>query len=305
MAVDSKVLDKLHSSSVVQKVPLKMLQIDRSYQRNPSQSLVELIANDYDELASELVLVSNRGKRSGDILGGYFLVNGQHRSLAAQKLDHEDIWARIMDTSKLDDPAALEAALRIKLNVKLGDQPLERFKAQVRAGDEDSLAIVKILAHFGTRVNEKIDMNEGINSIATMEALYAVDGGALLAETLEIIKEAFGNLSGKRVSAAMLKGLGWFVEKHGSQTDRGRLMDRIRLAGTEQIHRRGITQQSVMGGSLWMNYYRAFVELYNDGLQQKSRLEWILKGANKFSVRSKGTIGATWEHGVGSTGLGA
>lgn len=293
---DASVIERLHQTSVIKEVELEHVRIDRSYQRDPSQALVEQIAADWDEVASELVLISDRGKRDseGEVEGGFWLVNGQHRSLAARKRGHETIWARIVDLSEVDDPAQIEASLRLKLNIKLGDRPLERFKAQVRAGDEDSLGLVRILARHDTQVNEQVNMDNGINAIATVEALYRVDNGALLSETLEILREAFGSLHGKKVSAAMMKGVAWFVEKHSQTSDRGRLMEKIKMAGTEAIHRRAVTTQSTMGGSLWMNYYRVIVEFYNENLQVKSRLDWQLRGANTFSTRSKGVVGQQW-----------
>lgn len=282
--------EELHLSSVIAEVPLSKMGIDRSYQRQPSQSLVEDIAANWDIVASELVLVSDRGVRpeDGEVRGGLWLVNGQHRSLAARKLGHETIWARVVDLSGEEDPAAVEAALRLKLNVKLGDRPLERFKAQLRAGDEDSLKIVSILARFGTHINESPDVNVGINAVSTVEALMGQDPtGALLSETLEVLRDSFPALAGRVVSASMLKGLAWFIEQHSEAVDRNRVVTKLREAGTEMIHRRAVTNQSTMGGASWMNYYRAIVDLYNDSLRVSSRLEWQLRRANSFAARSK------------------
>lgn len=293
MAVD---VDRLHQTSVIREVKLEDIRIDRSYQRDPSQSLVEQIAADWDEVASELVLVSDRGPDRGDVEGGLWLVNGQHRSLAARKRGHEAIWARVVDLSEAEDPAAVEANLRLKLNVKLGDRPLERFKAQVRAGDADSLNVVKILARYDTQINETMNMEHGINAVSTVEAIYRADEGALFAETIETLRDVWPDLSGKKVSSAMMKGVAWFIEKHSDKVDRSRLIEKMRVNGPEAIHRSGTNHKSVMGGSMWMNYYRAIVEFYNENLHEKQRLEWQLRGANTFSTRSKGAVGTSWEH---------
>lgn len=286
--------EEIHRNSKIKEVLLAEIKIDRSYQRDPSQTLVDEIAANWDEVASELVLISDRGERpEGDeVEGGYWLVNGQHRSLAARKRSHKKIWARIVDLSDVDDPAAIEASLRLKLNVKLGDRPLERFKAQLRAGDPDSLEIEKILENLGTEVNENTNMEYGINSISTVEAIYAADGGSLLRETLELIRDAFGGLTGKKVSAANLKGIAWFVEKHGAEVDRTRLVKQLQDISIEALHRRALTMQSTMGGSLWMNYYRASVEIYNEKLREKSKLEWKMRGATKFAPRRG--VGGLW-----------
>lgn len=295
--------DVLHETSTIEEVPLADLQIDRSYQRDPSPTLVDDIAANWDTVASELVLVSDRGTRfaSDGVKDGLWLVNGQHRSLAARKLGHETIWARVVNLSQELDPAAVEAALRLKLNVKLGDRPLERFKAQVRAGDQDSLEIVKILARFGTEINTKNMKDQGINSVSTVEAIYGADPtGALLAETLELIWDTFHSFGGRNVSASMLKGLAWFIEQHDQEIDRNRAVEKLRMMGMEAVHRRAVTIQSTMGGSSWMNYYRTIVDAYNTDLHTKSRLDWKLKGSGNFAARSKvGAVGAFTSQNMG------
>lgn len=283
-----------HQNSVISQVPLSNIQIDRSYQRAPSQSLVDEITANWSEVASELVLISNRGDRQD---GGLFLVNGQHRTLAARKLGHETIWARIVDLSEVTDPGAVEADLRLKTNVRLGDRPLERFRAQLRSGDEASLNIVKILARFDTEINEQTDTSIGINCVATIEAVYGADEGALLTETLEVVRDTFGGFSGKGASAAMFKSVAWFVEKHGMESDRFRLCSRLKMAGPEGIHRRAVNQQSIMGGTLWLNYYRTIADYYNEGLQDKSKVQLNTRGASTWKVRGAGNSSPGYQSG--------
>lgn len=283
--------DELHLNSVIEEVSLSALHIDRSYQRVPSQQLVDNIAENWNVVASELILVSNRGERpemDGEVPGGFWLVNGQHRTLAARKLGKAKIWARVVDLSKEDDPGAIEADLRLTTNVKLGDRPLERFKAQVRAGDSDSLEIMKILASFGTEINEKPSQDGGVNAISTVEALFLTDPtGALLKEVLEVIRDAFKAYAGRAVSANMLKSLAWFIESHGMDVDRSRLVTKLRETGLEAIHRGAVTIQSALGGSGWVNYYRRILEIYNEGLVQKNKLDYQYRGSTTFAARSR------------------
>src|ERR1044071_10267333 len=105
---EMQVPDNFHEKSKIKQVKLTDLKVDRSYQRDPSQSLVDQIADNWNEVASELILVSDRGDRD-DNQGGLFVVNGQHRTIAARKLGQKTIWARIIDVSDLSDPARLEA----------------------------------------------------------------------------------------------------------------------------------------------------------------------------------------------------
>lgn len=275
-------VNALHAASAIRKVRLSDQKIDRSYQRDPSQKLVDDIASDWDEVSSELLLVSDRGERETPEESGQFIVNGQHRSLGARKRGLEEVWARVIDLTGVEDPAAVEATFRLRTNVRMGDKPLERFKAQVRAGNPESLAIVQILSKFDTEVNVAPNSEYGINAVSAVEKLYRVDDGKLLTEALQLIKDTFGTVSGKASASAMLVGLSWFIIKHSEEVDRNRVVEKLNSAGTAAIERRARTSQSTMGGTLWMNVYRATVDFYNERLHDKSKLEWRLKGASSF-----------------------
>lgn len=272
-----------HEKSRIKQVSLTDLKVDRSYQRDPSQSLVDKIAEDWDEVASELILVSDRGERDNDE-GGLFVVNGQHRTIAARKRGDKKIWARILDLSDARDPALIEAGLRLKTNVRLGDRPLERFKAQLRAGNQESIEIVKLLDRYDTEINEVPNMDHGINSVTGIEALYRIDQGGLLSEILETVNAAYKTIGGRTATIHLFKGIGWFILKHSDETDRSRLIEKLSDVGTAALDRRARAHMAVMGGNLWQNHYRAIVDFYNDKLQQRNKLEWRLRGSTSWET---------------------
>jgi hypothetical protein len=274
-------IKELHANSKIEKVALSKLQVDSSYQRDISEKLVDEIANNWDVIASELILVSNRGSRtaSGDVKGGLFIVNGQHRSKAGAKLGLTDIDARIIDLRKEEDPAAIEAGFRLKTNVRLGDRSLERFKAQLRAGDPESLAIRDLLSQFDTEINTVPNSEVGINAVVTIEEIYRVDDGSLLREVLTLVQDVWKHVGGDHSKSPLLKGIAWFIEKHAEETDRSRLVHKLEGIGATVLEQRSRTIKLTMGGSLWVNYYRAIVELYNEQLREKQRLAWKLRGS--------------------------
>lgn len=275
----------MHAASKILQVPLDKIHVDRSYQRDLSMRLVDQIADNWDEVASELTLISDRGERPEH--GGLFIVNGQHRTAAAKKLQRKKIWARLIDLSAEEDPAAIEASLRLKTNVRLGDRPLERFKAQIRSGDEESLAIQKLLARFDTEINMVPVVDSGINAISTVEMLFRVDNGGLLGETLQVLKNAYPIVGGKHAAAALMKGVAWFIVKHDPATI-DRMTEKLSDLGQQALDRKARTIQATMGGSLWMNYYRAMIETYNEKLSQKQRLDWQMRGVGRFGLRRFG-----------------
>ena len=285
-AVAASRIDEIHAASKIEEVDLAKLKVDHSYQRDTSESLVDIIANDWDVVASELILVSNRGTRpkDGDVEGGLYVVNGQHRSKAAQKRGMDKIWARVIDLRKEKDPAKIEANFRLKTNVRLGDRPLERFKAQLRAGDPESIAIKNLLDRFDTEINLTIQNDVGINAVATIEGLYRIDEGATLQDTLQIVKDTWTVVGGKQTSAALLKGLAWFIDKHAEESDRTRFVSKLKTLGLAALESRARTTGLTLGGSLWLNYYRAMVDLYNEQLREKNRLQWMTRGSRRLDT---------------------
>lgn len=286
VAAVAPTVEEIHASSKVVEVEVSKLRVDTSYQRDFSETLVDEIANDFDSVAAELITVSDRGPRTNDpngVEGGLWVVNGQHRSKGAQKAGRKTIWARLIDLRKVDDPAAIEARFRLKTNRKLSDRPLERFKAQLRSFDEESLAIVAILARYGTEINLKASPETGVNCVVTVEQLYRMDQGVLLGETLEVVRDTFDRVSGQTASSSLLKGIGWFIEKHANETDRDRLVAKMKGLGVTSLSARAHSTGLTHGGSLWVNYYRVIVDLYNEQLREKNRLNWALRGKSALS----------------------
>lgn len=278
-------IEEIHATSKIIEVEIAKLQVDPSYQRDFSETLVDDIAQNFDLVAAELITVSDRGTRNGDankVPGGLWIVNGQHRSKGARKKGNKKIWARVIDLCKEDDPAAVEARFRLRTNKRLSDRPLERFKAQLRANDVESLDIVKILAEHGAQINVAPNPESGVNCVSTIEALYRLDDGSILGDTLQLIKDVYGDVDGRHANSSLLKGTCWFIEKHAEESDRDRLVTKMKGLGAGTLEGRARTMGLTMGGSMWLNYYRAIVDLYNEQLREKNRLGFKTRGKSKL-----------------------
>jgi len=288
-------IDVIHANSKIIEVDLIKLQVDGSYQRDINETLVDEIANDWDEIASELILVSDRGKRPADseVKGGLFVINGQHRSKAAQKKGLTKIWARVIYLQDHPDPGAIEADFRLKTNKRVRDNPLERFKAQLRAGVEESEDIVKILKKLGTYINTANLPETGINAVATIEQVYRFDEGSLLGDTGRLIKDTFGEFQGRYASSSFVKGVAWFIDKHAEETDRDRLSAKLKELGLSGLMNRARTTRMTMMGSEWLNVYRVLVDMYNENLSEKNRLHWKYRGSGRMSRTEAGATART------------
>jgi hypothetical protein len=245
-------------------VRIEDLHIDEHYQRDLSRDLVEKIKREWKDAAAGAIVVSRR--KNDDL----YIVNGQHRTAAASELGKTEILAQVIDG--LD--RQMEAKLRLWGNTRRTDTAQERFRAQVAAGDVESIAIQQIANQFNTRINPSPDTKNGINTVSAVEDLYRTDGrGIMLTSVLEVIQDAFGHIGGKAAGVAMMKGVAWFLLKHRQEIDPRRFRERLGTETPDGIDRRARNHKAASGGAMWMNYYRAMVEIYNVRLAESQRLE--------------------------------
>jgi hypothetical protein len=286
-------VEEIHAASEIKDIPLPKIRVDRSYQREVSLKLVDKIADEWDVVAAELPIVSDRGPRpeGSEVEGGLFIVNGQHRILAARKLGHTKITCRVINLRKEEDPGSIEAAFRLKTNVRLGDKSSERFKALLRAGDEEAHAIQKLLAKFDTEINLVPTTERGINCISAVEEIYRLDDGSTLTETLEVMRDSFRSIGGKNAGSNIFKAISWFVAKHSGESDRSRLVEKLSVLGVAAWESKARVMQSTMMGSLWLNFYRILVDIYNEKLSEKSRLQWQIRGSGQRGGAGKWGVG--------------
>lgn len=257
-------LDDLAGAGIFELVRLEDLHIDESYQRDLSRDLIERIKHEWDPAACGAIVVSRR------VNGDLYIVNGQHRAAAAKEKGLAEILAQVIVGLSSKE----EAELRLMGNTRRSDTAQERFRAQVAAGHPESIAIQQIARQFGTRINPAPDQKAGINSVGAVEDLYRWDDkGMMLTAVLETVHEAFGYIGGKVASQAMLKGIGWFLDKHRNEIDLRRFRERLAAVGPDHIDRKARSFKGAIGGALWMNYYRSMVEEYNQRLTEGQRLE--------------------------------
>lgn len=268
---------RLHSESIrngdagaFEVVTIDDLKVDHSYQRDLDVNLVQGIAKEWDIAAAGPIVVARRGD------GSLFVVNGQHRAAGAKTAGEAEIIAQVIDLSNvpIDEARKLEAELRLKGNTRRGDKVQERFRAQLAAGYKESLALVEIAREFGTRINPWPDPKHGINCVSTLEGLYRKDRGGHLVRVLEFVREAFGNVDGPTSVSALLSGVSWLLERHDNELDRKRMVERLSVETLDGLLRQARSHKAAMGGSLWMNVYRAMIGIYNERLPESKRLAW-------------------------------
>lgn len=275
----TQLLADAEAAGTIEVVTLADLKRDPAYQRPISQDLVDEIARTWDIVAAGPIVVSRR--RNGEL----YIVNGQHRSAAAMQAGEKEILAHVINGLTAKE----EAVLRLKGNKRRNDTAQDRFRAQVSAGDQESKDIIAVVESLGGRVNFHPDAKYGINTVSSLETIFRKDGGILLTRTLELIVAAFGNLDGRHSSVSLLKSVAWLLENHtDDMTDMHRLRERLQIVGVDEIDRKARNHKVVMGGALWMNYYRAIIEAYNDRLSDAKKLDLRLSKSHIFGGSNRG-----------------
>lgn len=270
LAVKGINLDDAGSAEVL---PIDKINVDPDYQRELRHDLVERIRSQWDIVKAGPILVSQRKN------GSLWCVDGQHRMTGAKLAGEEEIFAHVVHglTKKQ------EAELRYARNERRADSMFEKFRTRLVMGDEKAHRMVEIAHQHGTAINTSTNMHSGINAINAVETLYDLDYGATLSKVFKALTDAYGpdQLFGRTTSVAMLKSVAWFLDRHVDRKEANykEFTSRLGAVGIDDIDRKARSHKAALGGSLWINYYRAMVELWNFRRQESKKLDWKVSGS--------------------------
>lgn len=185
-------------------VPVNVIKIDSGYQRDVSTHWVSQHLP-FDERRAGAIVLSGRA-------GGPYCIDGGHRLALARESGKSHINALVIDGLSRQDEARLFTRYQRERR-NLTSHAL--YRADVVAGDEETLAMVRIVANAGFR----LDKNAGPNSITAIDALRYIHrqgGDDLLARTLDLVKQIWVGEE-KALSGQILKGLALFLSSAGQQ----------------------------------------------------------------------------------------
>jgi hypothetical protein len=248
------------------------INIDPVYQRSLRHDLVEKIRKEWDIVKAGPILVSQRAD------GTLWCVDGQHRMIGAQLAGETEIFAHVVHGLTQEQ----EAGLRLARNDRRSDNMFEKFRTRLVMGDPKAHAIVGICHQFNLVVNETASAYTGVNAIAALEILYDVDNGATLIKVLKALVDTYGQeaLFGRTVGSAMLKATAWFLDRHvaNHEVKYAEFIARLKSTDADDIDRKARTSKAALGGALWINYYRAMVEIWNFRRSDNHKISWKTQG---------------------------
>lgn len=190
----------------LRKVPVEVIKIDHAYQRGTSSKWVS-DHMPFDEKRAGTLILSARA-------GGPYCIDGGHRLEIARASGVHHVNCYVIDGLSQSVEAELFSYYqRERRNLNSHDL----FRADVTAGDPDTLAMVRIVTSAGFRLVDKA--GSGPNNITAIDACRYIQrygGDDLLARTLETVKTFWVGYE-KALSGQVLKGIAVFLNSAGEQ----------------------------------------------------------------------------------------
>jgi len=223
----------------IKRLPTDLLKIDGSYQRQLSRTKVNQIAEQWLPDAAGVILVSRRQD-------GYYVVDGQHRVAAAQRLGVSTLMCQEVDELSIKD----EAYRFYLCNTARGNpRTIDTFKARLMYGDEHAVAVHNIITEAGYSVRWSGGVDDDtpyvLVAIGACERVYrglfpkgarAKPHPELLRKTMDTITLAWGGSSGA-TKKLLIEGLGVFYKHYGEEVRVEDVADRLQRVSPKVIAR--------------------------------------------------------------------
>lgn len=200
-------------------VPISMMRVSPVAQRDLNQSRVNKIASKFD---LEMIGSPTVSKRDG----WYYIVDGQHRIEALKEIGWGDQQIQCWTYEGLTE--AEEAEKWLVLNDVLTQSAYDKFARGVVAGREKECDIDRIVRAQGLAISRAQSSQGAISAVGTLTRIYERSGPAVLARTLRIIRDAYGDAG---FEAAVIDGIGLLCARYN-----GELEDQLAVAKLSKIN---------------------------------------------------------------------
>lgn len=179
-------------------VSVESIHIDSSYQRDVKQAWVEQNLP-FDPKRAGAVILSARG-------GRLWCIDGGHRVALARASGIQQVNAMVIEgLSKAEEARLFVDYQRTRTNLT----SYALFRAEVEAGDEDTLSMVTIVNRAGLQLSAKSGPRN-ITAIDAVRYIHKYGGDALLESTLHLVREVWFEMD-RALSGQVLKGLALFL----------------------------------------------------------------------------------------------
>jgi len=262
------VLRKMRTGSTYDYLPIQPMKVDHRFQRLLRKVWVKRHVALFDANQIGAIVVSRRKD------GSLWIIDGQHRVelLRAVGWGDQSIFCEIFDDITLQE----EAALFLARNDKISPRAFDEFRARLTKGDEDALAIQRIVQMLDLKITE--GQAEGsVSAVRALEYVYIgariaskKEGAIALGKTLRSLITAWGK-SASNFNGVVIEGIGRVWLTYGGKIDERNLVDKLARVnnGATGLQQAGKTWKASVGGDLTKAVAAVVVQRYNRGLRAR------------------------------------
>lgn len=178
-------------------VGVEELHVNTDYQRNISsnrgQTIIKGIVEHFKWHHFQPIMITNRE------LGGYWIIDGQHRTAAAQQRGIDKVPAVLMEDLSAEDQARAFAGINGK---RVNVTPMAMHYALIAARDPERVALQKcceeagvVIPRYPKAVNYGLKPNETL-TIGTLLSIMKRYGSETLIKILRSIRQTYPDLPG-------------------------------------------------------------------------------------------------------------
>jgi hypothetical protein len=247
-------------------IPLGDMRIPAYAQRGQNDRFVASIAANFDPNRFGFPVVSQRGEV-------YNLLDGQQRCAGYRVYlgagwESQRVQCRVY--RGLTD--AEEAGLFLDLQIQLTVSAYDKYDKAVNAGREPEASIAQIVEACGLRVTRG-RMPGGICAVNALRKVYVSGNGQLLAETLRILSEAFGDPG---LEGDLIRGVGLLCGRYNGTLDYERSVQALSGArgGVKGLTNAAEKCRAKMGCSKSVAIAASAVDIINGGGRGKKLSPW-------------------------------
>lgn len=232
-----------------------LLKIHPAYQRDANKLKLMQIASDWSWIACGAIIVARRG-------GEYWVVDGQHRVLAANKRsDIEKLPCILFNTEDVKEEAiGFLSANTLRKPISGHD----KFKALVASGDNVAIKVQQTLNKYGVELVKTANKGMQMKCVIWAVKAASVDFNGFEA----VIRVASSLCQDHVIHERILDGL-FYIRKNNVDIEEKRIFDRLMKVGPgrlmEGIHRAS-QYYSGGGAKVWAN---GIISEINKGLHKK------------------------------------
>jgi hypothetical protein len=243
-------LKKLVTKAAIRRVPIDVLAVDPSYQREVKAGHKKIVA-DFDETAFGVPLI---GEREDCTL---WIVDGLQRITAIKKLGQDVVRCEVFASKGPEHEAQVFKLINLD-RTRL--RPIEEFKALLTAHDEEAWKIKTAVESCGFSIKEgrngAYTVLQCVNTLKRMLKYHKEEG---IKFALNTTKEAWPeDMLG--IYSELLEGLGIFFTQQKGLVDQERLIPRLQTTTPHKILY--AARLASAGGPTTTNVYDVIVKLY-------------------------------------------